>query len=271
MIVTRDGDRFRLIRQVDHQDQCGQLATAWGNESFARCAPFSPLIDAARCHDDGWRAWDKAPGVDDHGAPINFPDVDRAVHAAFYGRAIDDAAHDDAQVGLIVSMHGQGLYEKRLGLDGRPVDRHTRPEFERQFIEAEMARQHELSSRIGDLAATQRWAWAGFRLLQAWDVLSLYVCWHGLDRGEVWSLPAVPTNLDDNEGVSVQVLPLRAGVACVRPWPFAEPFLKIPIAARWIPFDCYPDAAALSASLSRAEEHPHEVLLCADPGNLLVR
>ena len=268
MIVTRDGDRFRVIRQVDHQEQCAQLATAWGNTSFTRCAPFSPLIAAAMCHDDGWRAWDEAPSVDDQGMPVNFPDLDRAVHAAFYHHAIDAIAQNDPQVGLIVSMHGHGLYEKRLGLDGIPVDRHTRPEFERRFIETEIARQRELSSQIGDLRATRRWAWAGFRLLQAWDVLSLYVCWHGLDRGELWSLPAVPTDLEDDRGVTLQVIPVRAGVACVRPWPFADRLLEIPIAARWIPSHSYRDGRDLAASLSRAEERPHEIVLCADPQDL---
>ena len=39
MIVSRRAGRLVLVRQVDHQEQCGLMADAWGNASFARPEP----------------------------------------------------------------------------------------------------------------------------------------------------------------------------------------------------------------------------------------
>src|SRR5687768_416692 len=100
-----------LVRQVDHQEQCGAIAAAWGNAAFARPEPYGPLAAAAAVHDEGWRAWEEAPLVGEDGAPVDFPQIDRPTHVALYREAIAAAVARDPRTGLIVSLHGQGLYE----------------------------------------------------------------------------------------------------------------------------------------------------------------
>ena len=117
MIVSRRPEGLLLVRQVDHQEQCGAMAAAWGNADFARPEPYAPLVMAAAVHDEGWRAWEAAPQVGEGGAPVDFPQIDRPTHVALYREGIEGAIARDPRAGLVVSMHGRGLYEGRLGLD----------------------------------------------------------------------------------------------------------------------------------------------------------
>ena len=105
MIVSRRAEGLVLVRQVDHQDQCGLMADAWGNAGFARPEPYGPLALAARIHDEGWREWEEMPGVGADGAPVNFADIDRPTHVALYRRGIDAAAARDAAAGPVSYTH----------------------------------------------------------------------------------------------------------------------------------------------------------------------
>lgn len=263
MIVLCTDDTVRLVRQVDHQRQCGVMARNWGNRRFTRPAPYAPLVAAAEWHDEGWREWDEAPEVDAGGRVINFPELDRAVHAAMYRRAIAAAVERGPRVGLLVSMHGQGLYEKRMGLDGPPPPRGDRPQCEREFIADQQLLQAELRTAIGDGPGLARWAWAGYRLLQAWDVLSLYLCWHGLAHGEEWVLPRVPRRAGD-DGIDIHVRPVDAACCALAPWPFAVPRLELSVPAREIRDVRYADARSLRVALAEAPVRTLE--LAAVPG-----
>jgi hypothetical protein len=263
MIVVRGGGTVRVVRQVDHQTQCGMMARAWGNTAFARPEPFGPLIDVAECHDEGWRRWDAAPQVDRHGAVINFPDLPRAIHAPMYAEGIRAAVARGPRVGLLASMHGQGLYEKRMGLDGPCPPRAGRLDCELRFLADQDLLQAELRARIGDGEALTEWAWASYRLLQAWDVLSLYVCWSGLGAGEQWLLPRVPMRVGD-DGVDLRLSARDAATCVVCPWPFAVDRLDLSVPVRRIADTPYADDDTLRAAISAA---PSQTLqLTAVPG-----
>jgi hypothetical protein len=262
MIIVRGGGVVRLVRQVDHQTQCGIMARAWGNAAFARPEPFGPLIEVAECHDDGWRGWDAAPQVDDEGVLVNFPDLDRAIHAPMYAQGIAAAAARGPRVGLLASMHGQGLYEKRMGLDGPCPPRAGRPECELRFLSEQERLQAELRARIGGGEALTRWAWAGYRLLQAWDVLSLYVCWRGLGAGEQWVLPQVPTKAGDDD-VNMRLSARDPATCVVHPWPFAGDRLDLSVSVRRITDIAYPNDDALRTAIDAAA--PRILVLSAVP------
>ena len=253
MIVARVDGRLRLVRQTDHQVQCGLMARAWGNAGFVRPEPFGALITAADVHDEGWRTWETRPRVAADGTPVDFPDVDRTEHVVLYRRGIDRALALDARAGLVVCMHGRGLYERRLGLDGEPPPREGRPPHEREFIEEQDALEGRLVEGLGDEEATRAWAWAGFRLLQAWDVLSLYLTWRGLASGGRWTLPAVPRAAGD-EGVALRAAPGGDLTCTVDPWPFAGDEVALPVVARHIPDRVYRDGDDLAAALDAAPE-----------------
>jgi hypothetical protein len=251
MIVLRSGDRFRLVRQVDHQSQCGVMARAWGNATFTRPDPYEPLIDVAECHDEGWRGEDAAPHIDAAGSPVNFTDLDRAIHAPMYELGIAEAVVRGAHVGLLASMHGQGLYEKRMGLDGPCPARDGRPAYELAFLRDQERLQAELRAYIGDGAALQAWAWAAYRILQAWDVLSLYLCWNGLAGRQEWVLPQVPRAIGD-DGISIRLRPLGGDACIVDPWPFAGERVDLSVPVRWVDAHPYASAAELCAAVEAA-------------------
>lgn len=251
MIVSRRPEGLVLVRQVDHQAQCELMAEAWGNADFARPDPYGPLVEAAACHDEGWREWEDAPEIDADGMPIDFPDLDRARHTGLYRLSIAEAVSRGPRTGLLVSMHGQGLYERRLGLDGPPPPREgRRPEIV-GFLAEQEGRQGELRARIGDDAALRAWAWDGYRLLQAWDTLSLYLLWKALPAGRDGTLTGVPRAPGD-AGVDLRLEP-DGDAACVcHPYPFAAPEVVLPVAARVIPDRPYASNEDLRAALAAA-------------------
>lgn len=262
MIVARTPDGLRLTRQRDHAEQCAQFARRWGNDTFRRITPWGPLVRATLIHDDGWDAFDTAPEVGPDGLPIDFPDLDRRRHIALYRAGIQAACDAGTRAGLIVSIHGQGLYEKRMGLDGDPPPREDRPLHERRFIE----HQEDLRARLrADLPANgvDDWEWAGYRLLQAWDVLSLYVCWGGLDRGQTWRLPRVPRERGDTDGITITVGAAPDGGCTLDPWPFDGAEMRTTVTCRTIPAGPYAGNDDLRAAVADAE--PRELAVTIRP------
>lgn len=251
MIVSRRDGSLVLVRQVDHQEQCGLMADAWGNGTFARPGAYTSLALAARLHDEGWRAWERAPEVGEEGAPVDFTEIDRATHVALYRKGIAGAMARDPRAGLLVSMHGQGLYEGRRGLDpGAPTPRAERPPEVRRFIEEQDGVQRRLRREIGP-APLDDWASAAYRLLQTWDVLSLFLTWRALPAGRAMTLPQVPREVGD-PGVDLRLSPDGPDAATCMPWPFSGCEVALPVAARRIPDRRYASAYDLSAALEAA-------------------
>ncbi len=241
-----------VVRQVDHQDQVRQMAERWGNDDFARPRPYPPLVEAAAWHDEGWRPWEEAPEVDEDGAPVNFLDLDRERHMALYRLGILRAAERSPRAGLIVSMHGQGLYEGRLGLSAPPEPRERRPAEIRAFLEEQDALQADLAARIGAGDALRAWAWAGYRLLQAWDLLSLWLLWRGLPDGREGVLAQVPAAPVGDPGFDLRAVPDGDAAALIEPFPFAGDEAQVTVAARMIEDRRYEDDVDLRVALDDA-------------------
>ena len=251
VIVSHRAQGLVLVRQVDHQEQCALMAAAWGNDSFARIAPFAPLEDAAARHDEGWRRWEDAPEVRD-GAAVDFTEIDRATHVELYRQAIDAARARDARAGLLVSMHGQGLYEGRGGLDpGPPPARAGRPAGVQAFLAEQDRVQAGLRRSIGEGPELDAWAWAAYRLLQTWDALSLYLTWRSLLAGRETTLPQVPREAGD-PGLDLRVRPDGPMACTVDPWPFSGGEVALPVRARAVEDRPYADDLDLRESLGAA-------------------
>lgn len=242
MIVARDRDGLVLVRQVDHQEQCGLMAGAWGNDEFPRPDPFPPVAEAAALHDEGWRGWEEAPRAAG-GAPVNFTDMDRAAHVAIYRDCIAAARRRDPRQGLLVSMHGQGLYEYT------PPERRDPPA--REFIAEQRGVQEEIRRELGGGAALDEWASRGYRLVRAWDALSLYLTWRGLREGRDGRLADVP-RATGGEGVDLRLSPAGEMAAIVEPWPFSSALVELPVRARRIPDRAYADDEDLGRALASA-------------------
>jgi hypothetical protein len=242
MIVARDPDGLVLVRQVDHQEQCGLMADAWGNEHFPRPEPFGPVRAAAAGHDEGWRGWERAPRAS-AGAPVNFTAMERPVHVAIYRDGIAAARARDPREGLLVSRHGQALYEYTPPADRDPLAR--------EFIAEQRLLQELLLRELGGGEELAAWASAGFRLVRAWDALSLYLTWRGLREGRPGVLRDIPRRPGER-GVDLDMTPDGPMGCFLMPWPFSAPEVALPVRARRIADRPYANDEDLRETLAQA-------------------
>jgi hypothetical protein len=174
MIVRDLDDAWQVVLQTDHADLSAGLARAW------RAPLPASLVIAAERHDDGWAVWEQAPGVDADGKPINFLEVDVRSHLAFYRAGIAAITEQDEDAGLLVSMHGAGIYRQRYGLDpGMGLARAGEAQDE---VDAFVAEQE---AKFGGEPGDRRW---DYELLQLFDRLSLYFCMRDLESGDAAEL-----------------------------------------------------------------------------------
>jgi Protein of unknown function (DUF3891) len=176
MIVRDAGDAWQIVLQTDHADLSGAFARAWAEQS----AGHASLVIAAERHDDGWAVWEQAPRVDGDGKPVNFLDVDVRSHLAFYRAGIAAISEQDPDAGMLVSMHGAGIYRQRYGLDpGLSLSR--APEVQ-ELVDAFVAEQE---ATFGGAPGPRQ---GDYALLQIYDRLSLYFCMRDVEAGEAAEL-----------------------------------------------------------------------------------
>src|SRR4029079_19606648 len=162
MIVRDLGDAWQVVMQPDHADLSAAFARAWATPLSAS------LVIATERHDDGWAVWEQSPRVDDDGKPVPFLEVDVRAHLAFYRAGIAAITEEDADAGLLVSMHGAGIYKQRHGLDtARGLNRAAEVQDEVDAVVAEQ--EAKFGGHPGDRMDD-------YTLLQLFDRLSLYFC-----------------------------------------------------------------------------------------------
>jgi hypothetical protein len=176
MIVRDRGDDWQVVLQIDHADLSGDFARAWREQS----SRHRSLANAAARHDDGWAVWERAPIVDAGGKPVNFLDVDVRSHLAFYRAGIAAITEQDPYAGLLVSMHGAGIYRQRYGRD--PALGLSRAAEEQELVDAFVDEQEGgYEARLAASGASDEERWRDYELLQMYDRLSLYFCMRDVD------------------------------------------------------------------------------------------
>jgi hypothetical protein len=211
MIVRDAGDAWQVVLQTDHADLSGAFARAWREQGPHPDA----LVIAAERHDDGWAVWEQAPRVDERGKPVNFLEVDIRSHLAFYRAGIAAITEQDPYAGLLVSMHGAGIYRQRYGLDPG----------------LGLAKAAEAQGEIDSFVAEQEAKFGGdpgdrrddYELLQLYDRLSLYFCMRDVEVGEAADLQGY--RLD----------PAAPWHVLMRPYPFVESPARFSLVRRVIP------------------------------------
>ena len=173
MIVRDLGDSWQVVFQTDHADLSGAMACAWAEQG----PRHDSLVVAAERHDDGWAVWEQAPQVDEEGKPVNFLEVDVRSHLAFYRAGIAAITEQDEYAGLLVSMHGAGIYQQRYGLD--PGLGLTRAAELQSAVDAFVEEQEAKFG--GEPGEHQR----DYELLQVYDRFSLYFCIRDGEEAEV--------------------------------------------------------------------------------------
>lgn len=250
MIVRRTPEAFVLVHQLDHAALSGLFARHWGGGPFAAPEPRESVILAAARHDEGWRDQDAQPLYDAaRRGPAHFRTVDVRTHIPLYRAGIERIVGLDPYAGLLVSMHGSGIYQGRYGAG--PVRMRTQTEDVRAVMDAFVAEQEALQAALkrrlwpgyGRRRLFERAVWTHYELLQIWDLLSLFVCLdrHETPRQALGPAPSAP----DGEDITLRVESTGEATVRVDPWPFDRPALEVTVPATAIPLRPYESHRAL--------------------------
>jgi hypothetical protein len=172
MIVRDAGDKWQVVLQTDHADLSGEIARRWKE----RTTRSDSLAIAAERHDDGWAVWEQSPMCDSTSSiPLNFLDVGVLAHLAFYRAGIAAITEQDGYAGLLVSMHGAGIYRGRYGL--QPELRLKFADDAREQVEAFVAEQESgFAAREAEASVNAEQRKHDYELLQIYDRMSLLFC-----------------------------------------------------------------------------------------------
>jgi hypothetical protein len=247
MIVCDLGDRWQIVMQTDHADLSGEFARKWTE----RTERSESLQVAAERHDDGWAVWEQAPMCDvESGKPLNFLDVGVPAHLAFYRAGIAAITEQDPYAGLLVSMHGAGIYRGRYGL--QPELRLTFAGDVREQVDAFVAEQEgTFETRERELGVSEEERHHDYALLQVYDRLSLLFC-----MNDALAPPA-------GELGSYRFEPDGEGAITMSPFPFDGSEQQFSLLRRRVPHKAWSDNAAFRRDLFSVEPEKTSITIRA--------
>ena len=219
MIVRDAGGAWQVVLQPEHAELSEEVALAWAD----RGPRHDSVVLASRRHDDGWATWERSPMVDGDGKPVSFLDVHVPAHLAFYRAGIAAITDEDPYAGLLVSMHGAGIYRQRYGADpGLAV---TRAPEAQELVDAFVAEQEGgFPERMAKAGVDDELRLADYHRLQWADRFSLAFCLRE------WDEPGEPFELG-----AFHFEPVAPWRARVTPWPFTTPGLECSLVRRLVP------------------------------------
>jgi hypothetical protein len=256
MIFQQYRGHLLVVRQPDHGVQTGLFAHQWGNEHTPPFTPREPVIAAGTRHDDGWKEWEEHPSLDPStGQPWQFYRLTPHAHVPLYRHGIAMAGKHDPTTGLLVSMHGAGLYNDRYGTF-RLAERHFSPS-EQELVDEFLAEQALFQQSLAERAlgrqlhshvTTDPQVWYNYLLLQVWDRLSLQYAFRLAADGEIAPLPqpdgsASALRCESNGDLSL----------ILDPYPFNESRCVFPVHARLLPDKPYRNAEEFLAEMAKAK------------------
>jgi hypothetical protein len=221
MIIPPDQphDCTLTISQTSHSWISGQLARAWGNESFAGFNPFEPICYAAEQHDIGFLNWENDPTLNlETGLPYTFEQLPESLHLDIWRTGIYQLRPVCSYASLIVSLHFSGLCERfHRRQSVSPIGEAS--QFLREQSQYQRNTQETLSrDPLFEKAVAPEILSYHRDLIAVWDLFSLELC-----RGRLteFKLPGVPVS--DSRRVDL-LLRQSSGAGKtweVDPWPFA--------------------------------------------------
>lgn len=232
MIVREEpnGEQL-LIGQTDHSRLAGQFAANWGNARFATPEPFEPVVRGATFHDFGYLRYETAPYYDpDSGTTPNFRNIPTDTkRLEEYQWNSDWLLGPDPYASTLANMHRTGLWRGRYDAIVHPPHRirQQQPEVDAFVEKNEALRDVAVAGHGWDRQQLR----VNYRLLQVWDLLSLYFSCS--DPVEDYIEP-VPTSYreKEGEGVRISMKPLGNATVAIDPYPFARDELRIQLAGR---------------------------------------
>jgi hypothetical protein len=270
MIRREDQGDWLLIDQQEHAHLAAEIAAVW-------CADASTQPDvpqwardqialAVARHDDGWLPWDRAPRIDPAtGAPRDFMEMRMVASTEIWSRSIEECATHPLTA-YAISRHFCYLAEQvRDGGRSDPDDLEAVDHFlERQAaVEASLS---EAASTANQGEAFERWREMGFRTVQFFDRLSLWLCCAERSEAQTLISPAgqavnlIPKPARRDRAGSEQAVDRREafrpgarvmGIG-IEPYPLCVESLDLRVDARSIAARRYADDADLNAALEDA-------------------
>jgi hypothetical protein len=257
MILQEYRGQLLVVRQSDHGIQTGLFAERWGNDDTPPFGPRQSVIDAGVRHDNGWIDWEEHPTLDpETGQPWQFLKLTPHEHVPLYQRGIQMAADHDLTTGLLVSMHGAGLYNDRYGTF-RLAERHF-SDAERIIVEEFLAEQALFQQSLGQRilgrelhshVTTDPHVWYNYLLLQVWDRLQLQFAFRLAADGEIAPLPR-----PDGSTVILRVKHVGEFSVALDPYPFDVEPVIFPMIARLLPNRIYRNAEDFLAQMTKTPE-----------------
>ncbi|MBM3679309.1 MAG: DUF3891 family protein, partial [Actinobacteria bacterium] len=190
-----------------------------------------------------------SPQVGPDGKPAAFLDVDVRSHLAFYRAGIAAITEEDPYAGLLVSMHGAGIYRQRYGADpGLALSRAAEVQ---ELVDGFVAEQEAgYAVRAATLGVDDELRWADYHRLQWYDRFSLVFCLRE------WDDP--PSEAFELGSFTFE--PLGRWRARVSPFPLAEPELAFSLLRRRYPRRDWTTASFRDAFLETPPERVEIVL-----------
>jgi hypothetical protein len=258
--------RCYVSTQEDHAELAAQFAAHWGNERFSQLRPYESMIFATTFHDSGYREFEGNPPINvAKGRPYahreEIPSFE-ATELAAYARNVDWVRSHDPYAGLLVSMHRTGLWQNRYNVFTEPSMRlrERSPEVQRAKKELEAKQEEfkkELAGQRPDFANELEY---NYRVLQVFDLLSLYLCCDGHTADEEfkeYKIAPVRVSYDSDQTVALHVLPDGANAVRIDPYPFDISPIKFSVRARIMTLE---DGKSESAGLEAYQKAPRQLL-----------
>ena len=270
MMVCPYGDsRLLLILQIDHSRIAGLLAGHWGNEVFAPPRPYASMVLAAQEHDSGWWDWEIKPTLNDQGYPPDYigsiKHLGQTTWLDFYRHGIERVVKQDPYAGYNVSMHGEGLLTKGMGLLPYMPDYTVYPEVkefigEQQAIRARLLEEMRGRTEYREVVSDEH-LWTNFKLMQVFDQMAQFICnrypFNSTERknGPTNTISNVPVPVrpgKDDCSLTIDVQDERRAI--VRPYPFDVDPLMITFPARLVPNRRYASQEEFLPHFYKAEQ-----------------
>jgi Protein of unknown function (DUF3891) len=257
-----------LVLQTDHSRIAGLLAAHWGNDKFASLYPYASMVLAAQEHDSGWWDWDIKPTVNQEGYPSDYigsiKHLGQGVWLNLYRHGIERLAARDSYAAYEVSMHGEGLLTRGMGLLPSMPD-YTGDAAVQEFI----AEQKQLrAALLDDLrkdpslqeATSDTQLWTNFKLMEVFDQFAQFVCnrypfnSQARKNGPTNKLANVPVPVGlGKPDVTLTVDVQNETEAIVRPFPFDVSPLVLSFQGRLVPNRRYLNQEEFLQDFYRAE------------------
>jgi hypothetical protein len=250
MVCPYDDSRVLLILQTDHSRVAGLLAAHWGNDRFARLQPYSSMVLAAQEHDSGWWDWEIKPSVNEQGYPSDYigsiKHLGQGVWLDLYRRAIERIAARDLYAAYFVSMHGEALLTKGLGLLPSMPDYSGDAAVQEFIAEQKQLRAGWLptlkkNQELTDMT-NEKHLWTNFNLMEVFDQFAQFVCnrypfnSQARKNGPTHTLSGMSVPLSPEQpNVTLTIDVLNETEAVVRPFPFDVNPLKLSFEGRLVP------------------------------------